>query len=117
MNLHQEEDHVPSKRIAIALTATFALIIVCLVWVWAVMKPFEASAEGKPRTPRPQNEPVAASSAVDRTLYTWKPGFASELLARKKAELESWSWVDRPAGVVRIPIDKAMQLVVDEDQR
>jgi len=116
MNLHQEEDHVPSKRIAIALGATFGLIIVCLIWVWAVMKPFEASAVGEPRTPRPQNEPIASSSAVDRTLYTWT-GYASQLLAKKTAELESWAWVDKSAGVVRIPIEKAMQIVVEEDKR
>jgi len=90
MNLHQEEDRVPSRRIAVALGATFALIVVCLVWVWAVMKPFEASSVGKPRTPRPQNQPVATSSDVDRTLYGWT-GFASQLLARKAAELESWA--------------------------
>lgn len=116
MNLHQEEDVVPTKRIAVALGATIVLTIACLIWVWAVMKPFVASATGTPRTPRPQNEPVATSSDVDRSLYGWT-GFASHLLARKAAELESWSWVDKPGGVVRIPIEKAMQIVVDEDRR
>ncbi len=116
MNLDQEEDRVPSKRIAIALGATIALIIVCLIWVWAVMKPFVSEAVGKPRTPRPQVDPVASSSDVDRTLYSWT-GFASQLLTKKAAELESWRWVDKSAGVVRIPIEKAMQIVVDEDKR
>jgi hypothetical protein len=117
MNLQQEEDHVPTKRIAIALAATIGLTIACLIWVWAVMKPFEASAVGKPRTPRSQAQPAARSSDVDRTLYSWGGGFAAELLSRKRAELESWGWVDKSAGVVRIPIERAMQLIVDEDRR
>jgi hypothetical protein len=29
--------------------------------------------------------------------------------------LETYGWVDRAAGTVRIPIDRAMQLIVDED--
>lgn len=116
MNLHQEEDFVPTKRIAVALGATILLTVVCLVWVWAVMKPFESSAAGTPRTPRPQNQPAVTSSDVDRTLYGWT-GFATRLVAQKTAELESWSWVDKPAGVVRIPIEKAMQIVVEEDKR
>lgn len=31
--------------------------------------------------------------------------------AREDAELNSYGWIDRTAGVVRIPIDRAMELI------
>jgi hypothetical protein len=36
----------------------------------------------------------------------------SELRAREDAILRSYGWVDRNAGVVRIPIDRAMELTL-----
>jgi len=32
--------------------------------------------------------------------------------AREEAELHSYGWIDRKAGVVRLPIDRAMELMV-----
>lgn len=37
----------------------------------------------------------------------------SDLRAREDQALQSYGWVDKNAGVVRIPIDRAMQLVVE----
>ena len=37
----------------------------------------------------------------------------NDLRAREDQLLTSYSWVDKNAGVVRIPIDRAMQLVVE----
>ena len=36
-----------------------------------------------------------------------------ELRAKQKALLEGYGWVDRDAGVVRIPIEDAMKMVVE----
>jgi hypothetical protein len=37
-------------------------------------------------------------------------------LAAQRELLTGYRWVDREAGTVRLPIDRAMQLVADEDQ-
>ena len=37
-----------------------------------------------------------------------------DLKSAQQGQLSSYSWVDRKAGVAAIPIDRAMQLVVDE---
>lgn len=42
----------------------------------------------------------------------------SELAALQRAErrnLESYGWVDRPSGVVRIPVERAMALIASGD--
>ena len=35
--------------------------------------------------------------------------------AREQEELNSYGWIDRHAGVVKIPIDRAMELLVQEN--
>jgi hypothetical protein len=35
------------------------------------------------------------------------------LYADENQRLESYGWVDRKAGIVRIPIEKAMKLIVE----
>lgn len=36
-----------------------------------------------------------------------------EMRERESAALSSYSWVDPPSGIVRIPIDEAMRLVIE----
>ena len=35
----------------------------------------------------------------------------------REQRLESWGWIDRKAGTVHMPIDRAMELVVKEHQK
>jgi dsRNA-specific ribonuclease len=42
------------------------------------------------------------------------PAELSELVARQEASLAEYRWVDQSKGVVAIPIDQAMKLVVAE---
>ena len=37
----------------------------------------------------------------------------AKMQARDNAELNSYGWIDRPKQVLRIPIDRAMQLIVE----
>jgi hypothetical protein len=36
-----------------------------------------------------------------------------ELRAKQKAQLEGYGWVDKEAGVARIPIEEAMKIVIE----
>lgn len=40
-----------------------------------------------------------------------------ELRAREENELQTYGWINRTDGVVRIPIDRAMQLLAEETDR
>jgi hypothetical protein len=37
----------------------------------------------------------------------------TQMLARERAILNSYRWIDRSKGIVHIPIDRAMQLIVE----
>jgi hypothetical protein len=39
---------------------------------------------------------------------------AANLNRRKEAELESYGWVDRARGIVRIPIERAMEEEIEQ---
>ena len=41
------------------------------------------------------------------------PGDMARLRAQEEAVLSTYDWVDRGAGIVRIPIDQAMRLLVE----
>jgi hypothetical protein len=60
--------------------------------------PLAAGAVREPPTPRLQTQPF-------KDVYLLKQGEA--------AKLESYAWVDKEGGVVRIPIDRAMELTVE----
>lgn len=40
--------------------------------------------------------------------------YLEELRAKHQKQLESYGWVDQKAGVVQLPIDRAMELMVRE---
>jgi hypothetical protein len=39
----------------------------------------------------------------------------ADLHAHEQAEAHSYGWVDQKAGIVRLPIERAMELVVEEN--
>jgi hypothetical protein len=84
------------------------------VGLWGLLRFFEArEAESEkplppmvaanlrrtPREPRLERDPLAPRAAAQ---------------AREDAILTSYGWVDRGAGIARIPIDRAMELLVEK---
>ena len=91
----------------------FLIAAVVHLFLWGLLGMYERQNE---RT-RTETYPMA-SSQQDRLPPT--PRFQEnpqqelqELVARQKALLEGYSWANKEAGVVRIPIEDAMRLVVE----
>jgi len=59
-----------------------------------------------------QPDPIPAGDGV-RTPAQRKAALA-EMHAKEKAAATTYSWVDQPTGVVRIPIDEAVKLTIKE---
>ncbi len=69
---------------------------------WPDLQPVTAGLADHPEVPLP-SEPRLES----------RPGQTlQELRANEQALLHSYGWVDEPTGVVRIPIERAMELLV-----
>lgn len=53
-----------------------------------------------------RNEPPPEGKTAEQKL--------AELQAQDRTALSSYGWIDRPKGIVRIPIDRAMSLLVED---
>jgi hypothetical protein len=81
--------------------------------MWGLLRYFEASREKR-------EEPVSPMVAANLKRTPREPRLEPDPLAprlamraREEALLSSYGWVDRGAGVARIPIDRAMELLVE----
>jgi hypothetical protein len=62
------------------------------------------------RLPEPRLEGIEPGSLNRSGVAGW-PSYGPEQALREQRLLDEYGWVDRKAGVVRIPIDRAMELL------
>ena len=107
---HETRD-VSVRNLAAFGLILLGLIILGLLISWAVRNYFYARQSlGPPATPfenvrqqPPANLPVLET----RPAADWV-----QLQARQRQVLASYGWVDEKAGVARIPIDRAMEILI-----
>jgi hypothetical protein len=95
---------------AIALAAV-ALLVHFVVWLMFLF--FDAGAARTVQARYPLAVTQAPRVPPEPRLQTNPRGDLRDLRAGEDDLLTSYSWVDRNAGIVRIPIDDAMRLVVE----
>lgn len=112
--VHQEEDLVPMPPLA-KVYVTSILVGAIGVFFGGLI---EVAAIGalQPDYSGPQGERPAPDqiSHVEETLI-WNTRRGLDLRERQRAELQNWGWVDRKAGLARIPIDQAIDIVVQQE--
>jgi hypothetical protein len=95
-------------------TIVFMLFISCVVIflvVTGMMHYFKLREPSK--TAGQANIPATRAEEFPAPRLEVKPGAdLAELRAAEDADLNSYGWIDRNAGTVRIPIDRAMQLIL-----
>ncbi len=69
--------------------------------------------EAGPPGPRPAPRTL---SHIEQTPI-WQTRVGLDLRDAQRRDLESWGWIDRRAGIAKIPIDRAMDLVAKEASR
>lgn len=97
----------PLPEIRLSILAAFAGLAVFLLIVLAVDK-----------TPAPVAVDLKAVPEADRWKYTadGRAKHLSELRAREQQLATSYQWIDKDKGVVRLPVDRAMELVLRDAQ-
>jgi hypothetical protein len=111
MSLHDEEFQPIQERdrIAVRLITTLALVV-CAAGVasvlveWQMLRVQDHAANVAPIVGAPYG-PVEFSPI-------WDTERGLTLEAQQRAALERVEWVDRDAGIARIPIERAMDLVI-----
>lgn len=90
------------------MVVTVILVLALMAWLFDYFAAAGARREGRPSAllSAPQIPP-------EPRLQVNGPADLKALLAAEHAQLESYGWVDRNAGIVRIPIERAMKLLAE----
>lgn len=92
--------------LTIGLAATGLVLMIGLVLGVAAL----LSRLGPPRAP----EQATQITPPEPRLQVAPPEDFRELKATQMARLNTYDWIDRDGGVVRIPIDRAMEIMVEQ---
>lgn len=109
--VRQEDDRVSSRTIVAVFGAAIVVTLLSIGVQWLMLR----SRRSELDRPRPAAARVAPRqiAAIHQTLIE-KDRHGLELRDEQRAALEGWSWVDRDRGVARIPIERAMDMLVAE---
>ena len=93
--------------------------VVCQVLMWGLFAALKTQTDGKDLARSPHAAPSLQAPPGPNLLAVapdrpTEPGYLHEFLAREDAILNGPpAWADRNAGTVRIPIDRAMDLILE----
>jgi len=106
----QEQDELPRRTILGIAGASIAITLVSLFVARAMLgggsKTGANESAGAPQT----------IGTVEQTLVNASRR-GLDLRAEQQKQLQRYGWVDRDAGIATIPIDRAMDLVVRQEDR
>ena len=111
-------------RLSVRLVVRFATIltvvsIACLFIVYGFFRLFETRTRVSEAGPTPveAERPRTAEQKLppEPRLEIEPAVHLAQMHAAEDAVLGSYGWVDKPNGVVRIPIDRAMKLMVERE--
>jgi hypothetical protein len=107
----------PVVKFVAGLTAAIVVTGVLMWLLFLKLESIEAKADPPPAPLAPAGVrdtlPAARVARFPRPrLETHPVAAAAVAQARDRELLGTYGWVDRPAGVVRIPIDRAMELTL-----
>jgi hypothetical protein len=95
----QEEDRIPTRKLVLAIGLSIVMVVVSLIWVGLIM--------AGPAPSTLAEIPPAAERKPFQVLPPLPP----------RPDLDSYGVVDPARRIVRIPITRAMQLVIEEKSR
>ncbi len=107
----QAEEGVDRRALVITWTVLLPLLVVLAVVASALFRASSRkhAAQGVEEPPEPGGE----VSNVHTELFR-RPAAGELLKERQKKTLERYGWVDQQRGIIRVPIDVAMDVVAKE---
>lgn len=125
MNDHETERHDEPRRFdaeiergsILRLGAGLAVVtVIAMALMWLLLRGFERHAtKTAPPSPVLASE-IRAATAQGPPGPQLQPNPYAEMAAMRAEEealLDSYGWVDRSQGLVRVPIDRAMELLLE----
>src|SRR5437667_8352420 len=128
LNLHQEHEEVAYEREDLVPRWIFAFLVglgLVLVLVYFVVKGMDGYLDAYQKQHQPPLNPLASQTENDSRnvsnsdiarfpqprLETNERLEINDFRLQEEKTLNSYGWIDQKAGIARIPIDRAMQLL------
>jgi hypothetical protein len=120
-----EGDGISYRGLTWFMVVLIGTTLTCQVLMWGLFRVLEkrtaADDPGRPTMAAPMNTPAIESGRVVTgtpipapTLMVNEPLGLEDFRAREDAILSGYSWADKNAGTVRIPIDVAKKLLLQK---
>ncbi|MFO1434453.1 MAG: hypothetical protein U1F76_30960 [Candidatus Competibacteraceae bacterium] len=105
-----EPEGVFVRRILAIAAGLIAVIVLCAAAVWGMLR-----LKGQPATSLSRTAPPVQPVNTPPPRLQIAPTLDLEdLLTRQRQRLNSYGWTDRQQGIVHIPIERAMELLVQQ---
>jgi hypothetical protein len=98
--VEQERDRVRAGAVSLAGLGAVIIIVAVALISWARVEAPAATAH-----------PASSPSPLESTLFE---AGSADVHAAGRERLERYEWVDRARGIVRIPVERAIDAVVDD---
>lgn len=95
--------------VSLLILAVLVLAVICAVLTGGLLRAYAGA--GAPHWVHPPDTPGPAAHWVDPTVDL------ATTRQRERARLHGYDWLDRDHGVVRIPIERAMELTAQRGLR
>jgi hypothetical protein len=116
-DMPQEEDEIPWRRVLIGFGVMLAVMAVMTAVAFGILEAREETLRPGGRFPEQALLPRTLKSEVHQDLFSAGRGFGQQLNDQKRRALSTYGWVDRERRIIRVPIDQAMDIVVEENRR
>jgi hypothetical protein len=101
----QDPDRIDRRKILAVTAAGIVIMTAALVVAWVLLGMWGQP----PRRATPAVAPRTIGTLEQSLVATTRR--AAELRSQQEASLHRWEWVDRDAGIARIPIEAAMDVM------
>ena len=108
---HEERD-VRVGTVVVWSMGLLGLVVFTVVAMWLLVKGLASHEERISQPASPLAGSYGPTEPPAPRLQTDPRADLAQLRAREQAQLDGYGWVDRGAGTVHIPIDRAMELLV-----
>jgi hypothetical protein len=111
-DVHHETTDVNVRGILLSGAGLFVIAVIVHLLVWVLFGYFSGREESRTVPTSPLTAGREHQLPPEPRLQTHPRDDLTDLHAREEEVLTTYGWVDKNAGIVRIPIEEAMKIVV-----
>jgi hypothetical protein len=100
------------RRIALFGVGLVATVVAAALAMWLLIVRLRSAGSQADPAPSPLPEARLPAEPPGPRLQTDPAGEMAALRAEERELLEGWGWVDRQAGVARVPVEVGMDLLL-----